>query len=80
MFLLLFTLQEHPSFSSCPPLPEEGALPEEFAPSDNEAPKTVEKWNRGEFEDSTNRTKSNQSVPSASSKGGVIHLKRIYNF
>jgi hypothetical protein len=69
----LFKLQEHPSFSSCPPLPEEGALPEESALSDNEAPETVEKW---EFEDSMERTESNQSVPSARSKGGEGGRKR----
>jgi hypothetical protein len=65
-----------PSFSSRPPFPEEGTLPEESAPTDNKAPETTERRDVDEFEDSTERTESNQSPPSTSSKGGDGGKKR----
>jgi hypothetical protein len=72
----VYFTQEHPSFSSRLPFPEEGALPEESAPMDNEAPETTKRRDVDEFEDFTKRTESNQSPPSASSKGGDGGKKR----
>jgi hypothetical protein len=59
-----------------PPLPKERPLPEESVLSDNEVPKAIERQNGDDVEDSMERTDSNQSPPSASSKGGVEGRKR----
>jgi hypothetical protein len=59
-----------------PPLPEEGALPEKSAPSDNEALETVERRDGDDVEDSSEGTDSNQSPPSTISKGKDEGRKR----
>jgi hypothetical protein len=50
-----------------------GALPKKSAPEDNEAPETTKRRDEDEFDDSSERTESSQSLP-------LIRLKRIYNF
>jgi hypothetical protein len=76
VYLCSFFYQGHPSFSSLPALPEEGTLPKESALSDNEVPEAIERRFGDDVEDSMERTDSNQSPPSASSKGGVEGRKR----
>jgi hypothetical protein len=57
------------SFTSLPPLPEEGELLEETASPDDEAPETTKRRDKDEVEDTAEKTdSSNRSPPSASSK------------
>jgi hypothetical protein len=57
-------------------LPKKGPLPKEFASEDSEAPKTVERREKDDVEDSAERTDSNQSPPSANSQGKEEGRKR----
>jgi hypothetical protein len=62
LFLFAF-FQDHLSLALRPPLPEDGPLVEEPASSDPKAPKTVEKRDREEVKNSSERTDLSQSPP-----------------
>jgi hypothetical protein len=76
VYLCLLFFQDHPSFSSLPPLPKEGPLPEESALGDNEAPEATERRDKDDVEDSVERTESNQLPPSANTQGKEEGRKR----